>query len=351
MPTKGYTLCAISEPSIDESTNNGSESNDRISSCWNAIAGAFAALCGGICLSVSDAFLMFGVQNGISPSQQLMVKSIITIMVMIPLLAYRKVNVLKIGRNNLILNIIKSSLENGCDILFYYALVWVGLGNATAIDLGGLPVFTPIIAFFVIGERIACIDIIVIFMNVVGIILISRPEFLFGSVGDGSGLGYIFAVLTSLAFSIGAVCSRGMSKDLSVLVVLLFNGICGLIISQPIAYITSKDYIYTATVNHPANIGYMVGMVGFYMIYCWSFNKALQLEAAGRVIILFNIGVVVSFLLDVFVFHRVIHLLSIVGTCLILLTSLVTSLLAWKENDKKDTATSDQALLMKTVLN
>ncbi|XP_077982416.1 solute carrier family 35 member G1-like [Glandiceps talaboti] len=332
MATENDALCASSE-SVKKSTS---------SSFWNAIEGALAALCSGICLSLSDALVTFSVQNGISPSQQLMMKSIITIMVMIPLLAYHRVNVLKIGRNDLILNIIKSSLENGGDILFFYALVWVGLGNATAIGVGGLSAFTPVIAFILLKDRCTCIDIIVIFVNITGIILISRPEFLFGSIGDGSGLGYIFAVLTSLACSIGAVCSRGMSKDLSILVVVLFNGICGFIISLPVAWFTSQNNIYTALVNHPANIGCMVGMVGFYMIYCWSFNKALQLETAGRVIILCNISVVVSFLLDVSVFHRVIQLLSIVGTCLILITSLVTSLLAWKENDKKDTVESDQ---------
>ncbi|XP_077992190.1 solute carrier family 35 member G1-like [Glandiceps talaboti] len=341
MATEKDALCA-SSASVKESTENDSESKERSSSCWNAVTGALAALCSGICLSLSDAFMTFGVQNGISPSQQLMMKSVVAITVMVPLLAYHKVNVLKIGRKNLILNIIKSSLENGGDILFYYALVWVGLGNGTAIDSGGLPVFTSVIAVIALRERLTCIYIIVILVNIFGIILISRPEFLFGSTEGGSGLGYVFAVLSALTFSIGAVCSRGMSEDLSLLVVVLFNGICGVIISLPVACVTSQNHIYTALVNHPANIGYMVGMTGFYMLYCWSFNKALQLETAARVIILFNMGVVVSFLLDVFAFHRVIHLLSIVGTCLILLTSLVTSLLAWMENYKKDIARPDQ---------
>nr|XP_006824539.1 PREDICTED: solute carrier family 35 member G1-like [Saccoglossus kowalevskii] len=192
---------------------------------WKAFLGITMGLLAGVRLGISDIFALLCVKIGYSPSQVILVKSLMMMAITIPLLVYKKINILKLKRKDTILNIVKSVSENGADVVFYYAMDGIGMGDATSLAAGTLPIFAPVFACIFIQEKYKPRDCIGIAINVAGIILISRPEFIFGTAAASSDLGYMYAVAAGLFISIGAVCARTMSDDLSLIVVIFYNGL------------------------------------------------------------------------------------------------------------------------------
>ncbi|XP_006818623.1 solute carrier family 35 member G1-like [Saccoglossus kowalevskii] len=316
------------------------DSLDEKSDKYKACMGTTMGLLAGVGLGISDTFCVVCLYYGLSPAQVLLVKSLIMLIVVIPLLFVHKVNILKVSRRDVTLNVMKGLFENGGDIFFYYALAWAGLGDGTAIAAGAFPIFTPLIACVCVRERCKLTDCITIVINVIGIILISRPEFIFGSdpdtVGersDKAALGYVMAICASFCLASGAVCVRGMSKGLELVVVMFFNGVCGLVITIPLIYFTSDAPIFKFISIYTVLLALLAGMVVFYFVYVYSFNKALKLQKAGRVALLCNIQVVVGFAGELLIFNNPPTTLELVGAGLVLLSSFIVTVISWCDSD------------------
>lgn len=83
---------------------------------------------------------------------------------------------------------------------FYWSLVHLPLGEATLIQYTN-PIFATILAALWVGERVRPGEIACLAMAMVGVILITRPGFLFGSAGSAYDTRDIAIAL------FGAVCS------------------------------------------------------------------------------------------------------------------------------------------------
>ncbi|XP_006824538.1 solute carrier family 35 member G1-like [Saccoglossus kowalevskii] len=315
----------------DKKDHNESESMHTKHHYWKAFLGITMGLLSGASLAISDVFALLCVKIGYSPSQVLLVKSLMMMAITIPLLVYRKINILKLKRKDTILNIVKSCSENAGDVLFYYSMDGIGMGDATSIAAGTLPIFAPMFACVFIQEKCKPRDCIGIAINVAGIILISRPEFIFGTAAASSDLGYMYAVAAGLLVSTGAVCAKAMSDDLSLIVVVFYNGLFGFVIMLIFVYPTSSDRIYTFILEYPITTAYLVGMVALFLAYLYSFNRSLQLQSVGKTSILTNDCLVVSFIADVVVFHQELVSLELIGAALIILSSILVFVFTWLE--------------------
>ncbi|MBS1833912.1 MAG: DMT family transporter [Acidobacteria bacterium] len=104
-----------------------------------------------------------------------------------------------LGRNRrlLLLRGLLGALGINC---FYFSLVHLPLGDATLLQYTN-PVFATLIAAVWVGERIGASEIISLVASLTGVILITRPAFLFGT--HGSAIVPFHAAVALF----GAICS------------------------------------------------------------------------------------------------------------------------------------------------
>ncbi|XP_006819073.1 solute carrier family 35 member G1-like [Saccoglossus kowalevskii] len=311
-----------------------SKSQHRKAYFWTAVLGATLGLLSGALFAVSDSFALLCIKIGYSPTQVLLVKSLAMVVITVPCLIYKNINILKVKRKDTLLNIVKSLCENTGDLMYYYGMNAVGLGDATSIVVAALPIFAPLFACIFIKEKFKLHDCISIVLNIAGIILISRPEFIFGNVAQSSGIGYLYSIITGIGLSIGTVCSRAMSDGLSLLVLIFYNGFCGIILLMILVYPTSNERIYILIPDYPITIAYLVGVVVFFYLYLYSYNRALKILSAGKVTLLSNSCLIVGFVADVVVFHKQVVSLELIGAAIIILSSSILLLFIWLETRK-----------------
>ncbi len=84
------------------------------------------------------------------------------------------------GRPLLLLRGLLGAVGINC---FYFSLVHLPLGDATLLQYTN-PVFATLIAAVWVGERIGITEMVSLVASLVGVILITRPAFLFGSHGS-----------------------------------------------------------------------------------------------------------------------------------------------------------------------
>jgi drug/metabolite transporter (DMT)-like permease len=99
-------------------------------------------------------------------------------------------------------------------VTFFLSLQHLDLGDALALSFI-VPVIMPIISYLWIGEDYTCLDAGAAFIAMVGVVFISKPEFLFGSDGPDSvsnGLGLFYALVAGVTGAFSNISIRKISK-------------------------------------------------------------------------------------------------------------------------------------------
>ena len=120
-------------------------------------------------------------------------------------------------------------------IAFYFSVVHIPLGDATAI-LFTNPVWAAVLAYFLLNESWRAFDCIAVLLSLAGMILIVRPTFLFPR-GDSDNPSasfkwqpHILSLAASVAMAIALVCVRKMDKC-GPFTVCYFYGFLGVLVS------------------------------------------------------------------------------------------------------------------------
>ncbi|XP_006818621.1 solute carrier family 35 member G1-like [Saccoglossus kowalevskii] len=324
----------------DVKPSDESMATHKLRHYWTAVVGILSAVSSGICLAFSDVFTVISIDKELSPAQLLLVKSILVFIISVAILTYNKVNPMKLSRRDLLLNIMKGLFENGAFVLFYYALDIVGMGDATSIVAGALPISTSLFACVLLKENYRFQDLISLSINCAGILLISRPEFIFGSnplnidTPRPNGIGYAFAVLAAVGLAIGTICSRIMTDRMTLLIVIFYNGLTGAILTGILVYPTSSERMPRLVSSNPVLIAFIAGNVVLYVAYLYLYNKALQLQTASKTSLLLNVALIISFVSDALVFHTHVLSIELIGAALIFLSSCIVALLVWIETKR-----------------
>lgn len=115
---------------------------------------------------------------------------------------------------------------------FYFSVIELPLADATVIFFTN-PVWTAVIAALVIGELMGPRELALVLLSLVGVVLVARPAFVFGS---GAALD-LFAVAVGLAgavFAAGAyVTVRRLRRERPMLIVFWFGAISS-VLSLPL---------------------------------------------------------------------------------------------------------------------
>ncbi|PIK53371.1 hypothetical protein BSL78_09733 [Apostichopus japonicus] len=135
------------------------------------------------------------------------------------------------------------------DTLFYLVcsvtgcLAWVStsatlyflqVGDSTALELGAIVIFTALLGHCFLSERVNKLDYVILLSDVIGIILICKPEFLFGNKSviteeSTQNYGSFIALLSGFFVSIRSLFVKKLSNKgtLNLMLLMIFQGIGG----------------------------------------------------------------------------------------------------------------------------
>lgn len=158
---------------------------------------------------------------------------------------------------------------------FFYALVHLPLADATVIQYTN-PVFTALLAAVLLSERLRLREVLLVLVSLTGVVLMTRPGFLFGGVDQrldltAAGIALLGAVLSAGAYV--TVRKLGSSED--PLVIIFYFAALSTLGAIPF---TVADAVMPTPVEWLAlaGIGVITQLAQVFM------TKGLRLEPAGR---------------------------------------------------------------------
>lgn len=221
-------------------------------------------------------------------------------------------------------------------VLFYYALQATSLADTTVISFSS-PVFTSIFAWLFLKEKYSLWDALFTVFAIVGVILIVRPPFLFGSSsawaserysvhlkGTFAAVGY--AVLGASTLVI--LRKMGVSVDyfLSIWYYVVLGFIeCAIVLSVLGAWSLPNcglDRLFLVLIG-------LFGLGGQVFL-----TKALQIEKAGLVAIMKTMDVVFAFIFQIIFFNDIPTWWTVGGALCVIASSTGAAIRKWCQSSK-----------------
>ena len=208
--------------------------------------------------------------------------------------------------------------------LMVYSVKHMPLADARVIFYTS-PVYTALLGRIFLKESVSKFDFIATLLGLVGVVLIGRPSFLFGSLGKSFAssniwLPTVLAVLSAIFFSLAIILVRKMSQEVSTRVVVFYFALVGSVSSLLVSLI-SGEFKYPDCGTHDVVYAIVSGTLGYFTQLLST--KACQLEKASVISLVRTIGIVFSFILQLMFLNVIPNGLSIGGAILILLCNVV----------------------------
>ncbi|KAI8384354.1 uncharacterized protein BYT42DRAFT_493442 [Radiomyces spectabilis] len=214
--------------------------------------------------------------------------------------------------------------------LFFYSLSVLSLSDATVLFFLG-PTFTAILASVILNESFTLFDSFCSVLCLVGLILVSKPMFLYNTVThDQTELQRIFAISCAIAgaimSAIAYVTVRKVGKGTHILVHAVYLGIVSSIISVP-GILLLQEFVWPQNVRDYIILVF-VGLFAFIGQYV--LNEGLKLAPAGGTGTLMQTAdVAFAFLFGVLVFSEYPDVSTLLGSALIVGMTTALSLHRW----------------------
>ena len=229
----------------------------------------------------------------------------------------------------------------------YFSLQYLSLSDAVAITFL-IPLVTPFFAWMVLAERYSVLEAMCAVLSFGGILLIAKPEFIFGPPSQlelSSDLEFsssklrVVATIVALLGVCGAssvyVLLRRIGKAAHPLLSVSYFALLTCLIC-----LVSTLVIPTVKFQAPRTLRQMVlflliGLSGFFMQFCLA--AGLQREKAGRSTLFIYFNMVFALFWDFIIWHHVPGLLSFLGTAIILANAFVVMKLKPHTPDSENT--------------
>jgi len=201
----------------------------------------------------------------------------------------------------------------------YYAVTSMPLADATVLQYLH-PMFTALIAWFVLKERIHSATLICIILSLTGLILIARPAFLFGSLhSEIDTFALVAAILGALGSAVAYVLVRKLNETEDSSVIILYFPLFAL----PFALVClGADFVWPQgwqwLVLVLVGVFTQVGQVGL--------TKAMQTETAGKATAFSYVQVVFAAVLGWVFFAEIPSVWTYLGGGLIVLGAAINLL-------------------------
>lgn len=209
----------------------------------------------------------------------------------------------------------------------------VPLADASAIIFSA-PVFVSIFARILLNEACGIPQILNILLTVIGVMLIAKPTFIFGSIDDGLDTTYQLegtcaALFASLCFALAFVLMRKLQKTPSEVVIFWFAmssvalGV-GVVSAQTIFYDYKPRLPNTAKEISLLFVSGMVGVISQPLL-----TVALKIEEAGLVSLARTVDVAMAFFFQIFFLGESVHWTSLLGAIIICCGVVIAILRKW----------------------
>lgn len=239
--------------------------------------------------------------------------------------------------------------------LSYYALDYVSLSDSSAIAFSA-PVYVSIFACFILNEKCGLFQILTVIFTLIGVVLISRPDFIFGtdisdshlisfneSYSNGSlflnvsssevvpdpirtrenfssrdrVIGVILSFITSLTMAYTFIVMRKLQKTPVAVVITIFSIFCivfGIICLLILNYGIGMKILLPVTAS---DYGWLIGNSICGVLGQLFLVLSLKLEEAGLVSLARTFDIVMAFIYQVIFLSQKVYWTSILGAIIV----------------------------------
>jgi drug/metabolite transporter (DMT)-like permease len=202
---------------------------------------------------------------------------------------------------------------------FYFAVTRLPLAEVTVLQYTS-PIWTALIAVPLLGEPITARVFGACFFSLAGVLLIARPDFLFGAGSSSLDLVAVGIALFSAVLSSGAYVSvRYASKTEHTLVIIFYFALFSTLGAIPLA---APVALWPRGAEWLVLLG--VGVTTQAAQIC--LTRGLSLVPAGRAITIGYAQILFAALWGVLFFSEYLDLWTILGTCLIIMGTAIVSI-------------------------
>ena len=205
-------------------------------------------------------------------------------------------------------------------VCVFYAVTTLPLASATLLQYLH-PAFTAVLAWLFLKERIQLATLICIGLSLAGLVLISKPGLVVGTVPELPTLSLIAALLGALGSAVAYVLVRRLSRVEDSSVIIFYFPLIALPLSL---LLLGDDFVMPG----PEALGLLLLIGIFTQVGQVGLTKAMQTEAAGRATAFSYVQVVFAFVLGWAFFAEVPTLSTWLGGGLIMAGALINAL--WK---------------------
>ena len=197
----------------------------------------------------------------------------------------------------------------------FWAVIKLDYGNAIAL-CACAPVFAALFSRVLWKEKINLFTIIALVMGLSGMVLIAKPEFIFGSESQ-KGIGpFVFVpIFGSMCLGLGFSLLRKIGKKPYILIVPLGQAIC-LIPVSAVFQLGKRDLLVLPECYSEKYLFCLIGFIT--MIAHFLLNRGLAIEKSGPGSLMRNVDMVFAYVIQVVLFNEPLELLSILGGGLII---------------------------------
>jgi len=180
------------------------------------------------------------------------------------------------------------------------------------------PAFVILFSLFFLKEKVAFFDICCLMACFAGAILIVKPDFIFNSAGAPSknahnSFFFLLVVVAALLKAVEDVIIRNIGKEVNFLIFPFMYSLLGMILFPIPMFLF--DSVYPTLSFFDVVVIFLIGLFTF--LYMSFMALGFQNESAGRVSMVNYFQVALMYVSDLCLFDKKLHLLDLIGTCLI----------------------------------
>lgn len=216
--------------------------------------------------------------------------------------------------------------------LAYYSFRLIPLADASTIVFSA-PVYVSIFACFLLKEKCGAFQIATITITIIGVMLISKPTFIFGEHEAHKAVVYrmegsILAFVSSLSTAFTFIMIRKLQKTPSGVVISAFSIVSivsGIAVLVVLVETTGHSIRYPSDWT-PTEWGWMIGNGLCGVLGQLFLTLALKVEEAGLVSLARTIDIVMAFIYQVSFLNEVVHWTSALGAVIVCMGVIVSAI-------------------------
>lgn len=247
----------------------------------------------------------------------------------IPIAVYRKENIFPKGKRMILL--LRSFVGTTGLMLSFYAFRHMPLADASVIVFS-VPVFVAIFAAIFLKEPCNAFNIFTIFLTLMGVILITRPVYIFGPPAGGSreemfhsDLWGAVAAFSSTLFGANAYILLRVLKGIHYSVIMINFGFFALIETIFVSWTLGVLCVPQCGMERLLVVALGVFSFGGQILL----TTSLQIEQAGPVSIARSADIVFAFIWQMMFFNEMPNVYSLVGALLVTCSVVLIGLRKW----------------------